>query len=440
LLSVAALSGASAASLRRSQSSAGVSDYTFLEFSREYGRSYSMGSAEYREREKVFQESIERIERINAKNKKEGRLWKAGIHPFMDYTQAEKTAMNGYKSGKTRSQGFGALQLNATGSLNGLRSSGKTAVSEVSGGMGYESGPQIRDQGNCGSCWAVSAVEALEAQLQRNGQADRSLQLSPQGLVDCVPNPQHCGGSGGCEGATGELAYAFVRDHGIPAEGDYPYNAHTNACPNKGAAADGAWPAPQRVRVSGWTNLPSNQAQPVMQALNEQGPVVVAVDANDWFDYDSGIFDGCKKDAILGHAVLAKGYGTDRQSGKGYWLIQNSWGAGWGEQGHIRLLRRSSEEETNWCGTDNKPKEGVGCDGGPSEVTVCGSCGLLFDPVVPQGVRLENGDGSSVSSSSSSPGSEASWMSTRSFRGTVDVAAPSNDYEFDALERSLEAR
>eukprot|EP00929_Paragymnodinium_shiwhaense_P111736 TRINITY_DN80024_c0_g1_i1.p1 TRINITY_DN80024_c0_g1~~TRINITY_DN80024_c0_g1_i1.p1 ORF type:complete len:440 (-),score=105.91 TRINITY_DN80024_c0_g1_i1:96-1415(-) len=433
LLGVATLVGldtASAASLRyRSRATVGVSDYSFLEFTREYGREYSMGSSEYREREATFKQSLERIELINAKNQKEGRTWKAGIHQFMDWSQAERKALNGYKSaGRSlmHSQGLSNLQLNATGRVNGLRASSAT-LNEESGGLSYEGGPQIRDQGNCGSCWAVSAVEALEAQLQRHGLADRSLQLSPQALVDCVPNPQHCGGSGGCEGATGELAYAFVRDHGIPAESDLPYNAKTNSCPNQGAAAEGAWPAvSQRVRVAGWDNLPSNQAKPMMQALVEQGPVVVAVDANDWFDYDSGIFDGCKKDAILGHAVLTKGYGSE--NGKGYWLIQNSWGSGWGEQGHIRLLRHGADQDDSWCGTDNKPKEGVGCDGGPAEVTVCGMCGLLYDPVVPQGVRLEGADGSPAA------GSAPSWMATRSFRGST------TDYDFDALEKSLEAR
>merc|ERR1719155_472238 len=60
----------------------------------------------------------------------------------------------------------------------------------------------IVNQGSCGSCWAISAVEALEAQLKKNGQG-RVLKLSAQALVDCVPNPQHCGGTGGCDGGTG---------------------------------------------------------------------------------------------------------------------------------------------------------------------------------------------------------------------------------------------
>jgi hypothetical protein len=152
----------------------------------------------------------------------------------------------------------------------------------------------------------------------------------------------------------------------------------------------GSFPAEKRVRVSGWTTLPSNKAQPLMEALYNQGPVVVAVDANDWFDYDGGVFDGCKKDAELGHAVLAKGYGGDGNAK--YWRIQNSWGGSWGEQGHIRLKRQDAAEEEAHCGTDRKPQEGLGCDGGPPEITVCGMCGILFDPIYPEGVTIEGGD------------------------------------------------
>jgi hypothetical protein len=234
-------------------------------------------------------------------------------------------------------------------------------------------------------------VEALEAQLLKNGE---HVKLSPQALVDCVPNPQHCGGTGGCDGATGELAYSFARDHGVPMESDLPYNGVTGTCPISGVpkqpVLDEMWPVPKRVVVSGWNQLPSNKVEPLKQALVDEGPVVVAVDGNDWFDYSSGIFDGCNKDAELGHAVLLKGYGED--NGKKYWRIQNSWGPGWGEQGHIRMTRHDNEEE--WCGTDSKPQDGVGCDGGPPEITVCGMCGLLYDPIVPEGVRIDSSDSS----------------------------------------------
>jgi len=406
----ALLGGSDAAVLRKSLSASRVDleGYSFEKFSHEFGRTYDSGSKEYTSRKELFQASLLEVKAVNARNAKEGRLWKAGIHQFMDWSEAERRSLNGYKpssrsarsggkpagaasqlqtGNKALSRRSGAgLHLNATlrGSYSGMFWSSEAEE----GGLSYGAGPALRNQGNCGSCWAISAVEAVEAQLQRNGD-DSNSRLSAQALVDCVPNPQHCGGSGGCDGATGELAYSFMRDHGIPMEGDLPYTARTQQCPQQ---LEGTRPwqyASSRVRVGNWDQLPSNKMQPLMQALVEKGPVVVAVDANNWFNYDSGIFDGCDKDAILGHAVLAKGYAAD--SGNKYWLIQNSWGANWGESGHIRLIRRDNEDA--WCGTDSKPEEGVGCTGGPSEVTVCGTCGLLYDPIVPQDVHIESGAG-----------------------------------------------
>eukprot|EP00421_Protoceratium_reticulatum_P069613 CAMPEP_0168424364 /NCGR_PEP_ID=MMETSP0228-20121227/34785_1 /TAXON_ID=133427 /ORGANISM="Protoceratium reticulatum, Strain CCCM 535 (=CCMP 1889)" /LENGTH=402 /DNA_ID=CAMNT_0008438353 /DNA_START=57 /DNA_END=1262 /DNA_ORIENTATION=- len=361
----AAVLGTSASVLRGPPASSpkDIASYSFAHFARDFQRSYARGSTEYKRREVLFNEALVQIRAVNAQNEREGRLWAAGVHPFMDWTEAERKRLNGYKPARRRSRGTALLHESARAGT--LRTSANA------------SGPvlPIRQQGGCGSCWAISAVEAVEAQLARSGE---SVQLSAQALVDCVPNPRHCGGSGGCDGATGELAYAFMRDHGIPLEGERPYQAATGTC--------STWPTARVARVSGWTQLPSNRAEPLMRALVEQGPVVVAVDANNWFSYSNGIFDACNKDAVLDHAVLAKGYGGE--PGRRAWLIQNSWGADWGESGHIRLLLRDDEEA--WCGRDRKPSDGVGCDGGPSEVTVCGACGLLYDPLVPTGARLED--------------------------------------------------
>lgn len=368
-----------ATSLRAAHQDGTLNGYSFTQFVRDFGREYA-NPEEYRVRASHFEASLLESRLRQAKNVQARLSWTVGVHPFMDMTKAERSVMHGYKPSRTRVAGFqplSALQTVARG-MSMLNSS--MVSSDSFGGASLA----IRNQGNCGSCWAVSSAEAIEAQLHRNG-ADPSVRVSPQALVDCVPNPQHCGGKGGCDGATGELAFKYVRDHGIPLESELPYNAHTNAC--EAGSLDGAWPSSQRVRISGWTSLPSNKVDPVKQALVDQGPVVVAVDANDWFDYNNGIYDGCSKDAILGHAVLLKEYGSD--GGKQYWRIQNSWGENWGENGHIRLAMHDDEE--SWCGTDSKPEEGSGCDGGPPTVQVCGTCGLLFDAVVPEGARIESG-------------------------------------------------
>jgi len=142
-------------------------------------------------------------------------------------------------------------------------------------------------------------------------------------------------------------------------------------------------------------------------------------------DYDQGIFDGCQKDAVLDHAVLAKGYGGEGNSM--WWRIQNSWGGRWGEQGHIRLKRRDPAAEEAYCGQDKKPSDGVGCEGGPAEVTVCGTCGLLYDPLYPEGVTLEGGSADSSSSSSQSPALAAAHAYEQDFLKDDKGPSPMTD-------------
>merc|ERR1719160_826290 len=364
-----------------------LSSYTFEHFCQDFGRSYQKGTEVYRTKLALFQTSLARIHEVNTKNEKEGRGWTSGIHPFMDWSEAERKVLNGYKPSRN------LHRMTALQTTTNLRS--KSAVkSKVRSNatMKFETdfswdlaGMPIRQQGNCGSCWAISSVEAVEAQLLMK--ESTNVRVSAQALVDCVPNPKHCGGTGGCDGATGELALQYMMDHGIPLESEVGYTAETGQCENTNP--DGQFSSNKRVTLSGWNQLPSNKLQPLQQALTMEGPAVVSVDANNWFDYTRGVFDGCEKEnPVLGHAVLLVGYGQD--NGKDYWRIQNSWGSDWGEAGYIRMIKHADEESQ--CGVDKKPQEGSGCDGGPSEITVCGSCGILYEPIIPQGVRIDNGE------------------------------------------------
>jgi len=90
------------------------------------------------------------------------------------------------------------------------------------------------------------------------------------------------------------------------------------------------------------------------------------------------LMDAIKKNPIIDHVVQLVGYGTDDSLGD-YWLIRNSWGEGWGESGYIRIKREAIPR----CGIDTDPSQGTGCDGGPEQVTVCGTCGILFDSCYP---------------------------------------------------------
>lgn len=134
------------------------------------------------------------------------------------------------------------------------------------------------------------------------------------------------------------------------------------------------------VNVTGYTKLPSNQYEPLMDAIAKKGPIAISVEAITWKNYESGIFNGCNQtNPDLDHAVQLVGYGEE--NGQGYWIVRNSWTPYWGEKGFIRLLRTDNEGER--CGMDITPQDGSGCKGGPSSVKVCGTCGILFDNVIP---------------------------------------------------------
>jgi len=243
----------------------------------------------------------------------------------------------------------------------------------------------VKDQKNCGSCWAIAAATVLEGHAEiYSGKARR---FSSQQIVMCTPNPRHCGGDAGCQGATAELAMDFVMKHGLAEESEVPYTGHDGKCTMGSASKDMAMllsgsgdsaHGGMSIGMTGWETLPKNKYAPLLQALAERGPVAVSVAADTWFSYDNGIFNGCGKDSVIDHAVTAIGYGeTD---GHKYWVIQNSWGPNWGEQGHIRLERHDKDE---YCGMNNDPQKGVACEGETEPVPVCGMCGILFDSVVP---------------------------------------------------------
>jgi len=223
---------------------------------------------------------------------------------------------------------------------------------------------KVKNQGGCGSCWAFAGTESIEScGFLGSG---KLVTLAPQEFVDCVPNPQKCGGSGGCEGATPDLLFDYAKTAGAVLEADYPYQAADHACRISGKKI--------AVKVGGYVDVANNDYNALLDAVNGQ-PVTVGVAASEWFAYDSGIFsfDSCGAD--VNHAVLLVGYGTDSSRGD-YWKVQNSWGANWGERGFIRLQRQTSDS-TN-CQEDTTPLDGFGCQGGPPSVTICGTCGILY--------------------------------------------------------------
>jgi len=315
---------------------------------------------------------------VAAHNAQAGVSWKKAINRFADHTEAELRGMLGYRR-------VGHLKAPAgSGSFLQVRKVGKALVESVDWRSQLNhSGSFVRDQGACGSCWAVAAVGALE--MHAEALQGPTTPLSFEELVDCVPNPKHCGGEGGCKGATAELAFEYVRQNGLSSADSYKGYMSGGDGKCRTSQAGGG----KSTRADGWERLPENRLDPLLEAVATKGPVVVSVDASQWSSYSSGVFDACSQDATINHAVVVVGFGTDHNLGKDYWLIRNSWGDQWGEQGHIRLQRHKSDQgDAGYCGIDRNPSEGVGCAGGPSEMPVCGMCGVLSDSSYPKGVRI----------------------------------------------------
>jgi len=256
--------------------------------------------------------------------------------------------------------------------------------------------PTIPSQGGCGSCWSFAATAVVESHYAIA--TDEIVSLSEQNMLQCTPNPDQCGGKGGCSGATVELGLNYIADvttkktGGMYAIKDVPYSALDQSWGKCKDVTKGKSPS---VGIDGWTQLEVNSYKAVMNAVAKVGPVAVAVAADTWGLYEKGVWGNAPEQAnasTVNHAVLLVGYGTDEDTGEKYWKVRNSWGQGFGEQGYIRI-KRSDEDDTN-CHMDNDPLVGVTCaldDSGNKidvqPVKVCGTGGILFDVCYPTGVH-----------------------------------------------------
>ena len=178
----------------------------------------------------------------------------------------------------------------------------------------------VKDQGQCGSCWAFSTVANLEGQyFRKTGQL---LSLSEQEFVDCDDN-----GDEGCNGGLMDNAFEWLKRYqGLDTEGAYPYTGRRGSCKytEAGKVAD--------LKVLGHEDVPNDEPS-IKEALFKNGPLSIAVDATVLLHYTSGI-SKCSF-AHLNHGIALIGWG--KENGVEYWIVRNSWGARWGEQGYARI-------------------------------------------------------------------------------------------------------
>jgi C1A family cysteine protease len=183
----------------------------------------------------------------------------------------------------------------------------------------------VKNQEQCGSCWAFSATENIESMYCMSKQMDCTTlaPLGPQQIVDCDTTDS------GCEGGNTETAYAYVMSAGgMEDEKDYPYTATDGTCNFVSSEV--------AITISNWKSAaPKGDEQTMMNNLVALGPLSICVEAQPWQDYTGGVLMASDCDNQLDHCVQAVGY--DLTADTPFWSVRNSWGTDWGEQGYIRL-------------------------------------------------------------------------------------------------------
>lgn len=357
--------------------------YSFADFVRDYHRGYEPGTDTWKLREQLFTANLKDI--VSFQEQK-GRSWDKKINKFMDYTAEEFKAMLGYAGRGGSRPSDNTMFFSTKTQVNATLPSEHTVLRTTSNSLSK----LVRDQGACGSCWAEASTSVLEGHMEANAalldkmaafSKQKYQTLSSQTIVSCTANPHHCGGKGGCEGATVELAYDMVKERGVPLAEVWPYYS-SNGFDYK--CKEDVYNQP-RIGIDGYTVLPRNKKAPLLEALvHTNGPIAISVAASGWNFYGGGIYS--EEDFDVNHAVTLVGYQMPSDKEKGWYVIKNSWGASWGEEGFIRVEMTKNEDEL--CGMSHHAHDGLACDGDPDDTWVCGSSGILYDSVYPEGLHF----------------------------------------------------
>ncbi|CAH1110855.1 unnamed protein product [Psylliodes chrysocephalus] len=274
-----------------------------------HGKSYATLEEE-RVRFGIFQDNVQKINTHNARYEAGLETYTMAVNKFADLTLQE----------------FGAMLRRINGPIPKM-----TLTTHVQSGTAPEvmdwrerkAVLAVKDQGNCGSCWAFSTTGALEGQNAIKNNV--TVPLSEQQLVDCDTKVNE-----GCDGGDMLTAFEYVIGHGLNSEAEYPYEAVNGSCRAKSGSV---------VQVKAAVSVEATESA-LRDTVGTVGPVSIAIYADPFQFYNQGIFDdsSCYNDSyFLDHGVLVVAYGTE--NGSPYWDVKNSWGADWGNNGYIRVAR-----------------------------------------------------------------------------------------------------
>ncbi|KAF8029601.1 hypothetical protein BT93_E2122 [Corymbia citriodora subsp. variegata] len=283
----------------------------------QYGRTYN-DPQEKAKRQAIFAKNLQFIEDFN---KSGNRTFKLGLNQFSDLTNEEFVQSHtGYLAPKqsepTKTMPFS--HQDPTGDV-------PDNIDWVEKGVVN----QIKYQGQCGSCWAFSAVAAVEGIV---GITSGTVPvLSEQQLVDCDTT------SYGCRGGYPDNSFKYIiQNGGIASEDSYPYEGVAGTCNAEKAEEHAA-------QISNFMDVPPGEDELMKAVAHQPVSVIISSGCQEFQNYHEGVFNAdCGQQ--LDHAVVVVGYGTS-EDGTDFWKIRNSWGETWGEGGYIRIQRGRGSSE-----------------------------------------------------------------------------------------------
>lgn len=289
------------------------------EFKEQYEKSYSAEEDAFRKG--IFAETMKKIADHQKKFEEGVETFEMGINEFADMTDAEYALKmeRGVLKGEF---GRAAFAQNFT----------SRALPDTVNWVEYGFRNPVLNQGGCGSCYTFAAVAALEGQYYIKYR--QLIQLSHQELLDCGKEY----GNYGCGGGFQRNVYRYMLDHGLGYAASNPYTGREGTCVR----------GTPRISISTYYEIPSGNEEALKQAVATVGPIPIDMDASlDTFRYYSGglFYDQRCRTDYLSHAITVVGYGT-MSNGQDYWLVRNSWGANWGDNGYIYMARN----QNNHCG------------------------------------------------------------------------------------------
>ncbi|XP_010541349.1 PREDICTED: thiol protease aleurain [Tarenaya hassleriana] len=290
---------------------------SFARFAHRYGRRYQ-SAEEMKHRFSIFMENLDLIRSTN----KKGLSYKLSVNQYADMTWEE--------FGRER---LGAAQ-NCSATLKGNHKLTDNTLPETKDWREDGIVSPVKDQGKCGSCWTFSTTGALEAAYHQA--FGKGISLSEQQLVDCAGAFNNFG----CNGGLPSQAFEYIKyNGGLDTEETYPYTGKDGICKYKAENVG--------VNVLNSINITLGAEDELKHAVGLVRPVSVAFQVVDDFRlYKKGVYTSktCGNTPMdVNHAVLAVGYGVE--NGVPYWLVKNSWGADWGDNGYFKM-----EMGKNMCG------------------------------------------------------------------------------------------